>query len=142
MSTAAAPVRPWYLTLIGVLGIIQGVVTTIGGIALVAERNDPDFVDHIDISSDAITSTGIAAIILGVITILVSIGLLRGSNAARLILGVVELFHLGGGIYVLIAHSGVQRWDGLWAIIWALLILWIIFGSERSEAFFDRGSRL
>ncbi len=43
---------------------------------------------------------------------------------------------------MLIAHSGVQRWDGLWAIIWALLILWIIFGSERSEAFFDRGSRL
>ena len=34
--------------------------------------------------------------------------------------------------------AGVQRWDGLWTIIFALVILWIAFGRERSEAFFDR----
>jgi hypothetical protein len=138
MSSAVAPTRPWYLTLIAVLGIIQGIVTLIAGIALVAERNDQDLLDNVDVSSDALLATGIAALIIGAVTILVAAGLLRGSNAARVILGVVELFHLGGGLYVLIAHSGVSRWDGLWAIIWALLILWIIFGSERSEAFFDR----
>ena len=138
MSSAIAPRRPWYLTLIGVLGIIQGIVTLIAGIALVVERNDQDLLGNVDVSSDALLATGIAALIIGAVTILVAAGLLRGSNAARVILGVVELFHLGGGLYVLIAHSGVSRWDGLWAIIWALLILWIIFGSERSEAFFDR----
>lgn len=138
MSTGLAPIRPWYLTLIGVLGIVQGVFTVIAGIALVVERNDPDFIDHVDISSGAIAATGWAAIILGAITILVAIGLLRGSDAARLILGVVELFHLVGGVIVLFTHSGVQRWDGLWAIVFALLVLWIIFGSERSQEFFDR----
>ena len=137
MSTAVGPIRPWYLTFIGVLGIIQGVITLIAGIALVVERNDQDFIDHVDVSSDSIAGTGIAAIILGAITLLVAIGLLRGSNAARFVLGVVELLHLAGGVYILIAHSGVQRWDGLWVITVSLLILWIVFGSERSEAFFE-----
>jgi hypothetical protein len=142
MSTAVAPTRPWYLTLIGVLGVIQGVITVIAGIALAVENDDRDLLRHTDVSSDAILATGIAAVILGAITILVAIGLLRGSNVARLVLGVLELLHLGGGIYVLLAHDGVQRWDGLWVIILSLLILWIIFGSERSQAFFEsRGAR-
>lgn len=138
MSSGLAPTRPWYLTLIGVLGIIQGVFSVIFGIALIAERNDGDLLDHVDVSSDALLSTGIAALVIGAITIVVAAGLLRGSNVARLILGVLEIFHLVGGVIVLIFQSGVQRWDGLWAIVFALLILWIIFGSERSQEFFDR----
>jgi hypothetical protein len=137
MSTAAAPVRPWYLSLIGVLGIIQGIVTVIAGIAIVVERKQQDLLDNVDVSSTTLLWTGVSAIVLGAITIVVAVGLLNGSNAARFVLGVVELFHLGGGIYVLIAHDGVQRWDGLWAILVALVILWIIFGSDRSQAFFE-----
>jgi hypothetical protein len=51
---------------------------------------------------------------------------------------VVELLHLAGGVVLLVAHAGVQRWDGLWVIIFSLVILWILFGSGRSEGFFDR----
>ena len=43
MSTGVVAPRPWYLTLIGVLGIIQGVFAVIGGIALVVERSEAFF---------------------------------------------------------------------------------------------------
>ena len=141
MSTAAAPTRGFLLTLLGVIGIIQGILTLIAGIAVVAEQNDPELIRHADVSSDTLTATGIVLIIVGVITLLVAIGLLRGSNAARFIIAVIELFHIGVGFYVLIAHDGVQRWDGLVYILVALLVLWILFRA-RSEDFFESRSML
>jgi hypothetical protein len=136
MGTAAAPTRGFLLTLLGVLGIIQGIVTLIAGIAFLAENNDPQLIAQEDASSGTLTATGVVLIVVGVITLLVAIGLLRGSNAARLIIAVIEFFHIGVGFYVLIAHEGVQRWDGLAYILVALLILWILFRA-RSEDFFE-----
>lgn len=141
MSTAAAPTRGFLLTLLGVLGIIQGVLTLIAGIAVLAENNDPDLIRHADVSSDTLTTTGVILIVVGAITLLVAIGLLRGSNAARYIIAVIELFHVGVGLYVLIAQEGVQRWDGLVYLLVALLILWILFRA-RSEEFFESRSML
>jgi hypothetical protein len=141
MGTAAAPTRGFLLTLLGVLGIIQGIVTLIAGIAFLAENNDPQLIAQEDASSGTLTATGVVLIVVGVITLLVAIGLLRGSNAARLIIAVIEFFHIGVGFYVLIAYDGVQRWDGLVYILVALLILWILFRA-RSEDFFESRSML
>jgi hypothetical protein len=141
VGTAAAPTRGFLLTLLGVLGIIQGVVTLIAGIAVLAENNDPQLISHEAASSGTLTATGVVLIVVGVITLLVAIGLLRGSNAARLIITVIEFFHVAVGVYVLIAHEGVQRWDGLVYILVALLILWILYRA-RSEEFFESRSLL
>jgi hypothetical protein len=139
MSTAAAPTRGFLLTLIGVIGIIQGVLAVIGGIALIAERNDDDLIGQTDVSSTALGWTGGWMVVLGVITLIVAAGILRGSDVARLVLAVVELLHIGGGLWVFIAQSGTERWDGLGTIIVALLILWILYRA-RSQAFFESRS--
>lgn len=135
MGSSAAPTRGFLLTLIGVIGIIQGVFAVLGGIGLIAERNDADLQGNVDVSSTALGWTGAYLIALGVITLLVAGGILSGSNVARMVLAVVELFHIGGGIVVLFAHSGAERWDGLAAVIVAFIVLWILFRA-RSEAFF------
>ena len=139
MSTAAAPTRGFLLTLIGVIGIIQGVLAVLGGIGLIAERNDAGLQRNVDVSDSTLAWTGTYLIIIGVITLVVAIGLLRGSSIARFIIAVIELFHIGGGLYVLIAHDGTERWDGLAAILVALLVLWILFRA-RSEDFFESRS--
>jgi hypothetical protein len=84
MTTGIAPRRPILVTILGVIGIIQGIVTLIVGIGLIAERNDQDLLDHVDLGSDALLSTGLAALILGALTLLLAIGLLRGAEWARL----------------------------------------------------------
>src|SRR5262245_39851157 len=139
MSTAAEPRRGFLLTLIGVIGIIQGVLAVIGGLALIAERNDDGLLDQTDVSSTALGWTGGWMVVLGVITLIVAAGILRGSDIARTVLAVVEVLHIGGGLWVFIAQSGTERWDGLGTIIVALLILWILYRA-RSQAFFDARS--
>ncbi|HEX2507365.1 MAG TPA: hypothetical protein VHK23_03510 [Miltoncostaeaceae bacterium] len=136
MGTAAAPTRGFLLTLIGVIGIIQGILAVLGGIGLLAERNDAGLQRNVDVSDTTLAWTGAYLIIIGAITLVVAIGLLRGSNIARYVIAVIELFHIGGGLYVLIAQDGTERWDGLAAILVALLILWILFRA-RSEDFFE-----
>ena len=137
MTTGIAPRRPIRVTVLGVSGSIQGIVTLIVGIGLIAEHDDQDLLDHVDLGSDALLSTGLAALIIGALTLLLAIGLLRGAEWARLFIGILEVFHIGGGLYVLIAYEGSQRWSGLWAILIGLLVLWILFGSEKAEAFFE-----
>ncbi len=141
MSTATAPTRGFLLTLIGVIGIIQGIVAVLGGIALLAERNDAGLQRNADVSDGTLAWTGTYLIIIGAITLVVAIGLLRGSSIARFVIAVIELFHIGGGLYVLIAHDGAERWDGLAAILVALLVLWILFRA-RSEDFFESRTML
>ncbi|MGE3140307.1 MAG: hypothetical protein AB7O53_12675, partial [Thermoleophilia bacterium] len=119
MSTTPAP-RPFLLTLLGVLGVIQGFLTVIAGIALMVEHDDLDLLRHVDVSSDTLLATGIAAVIVGVITLMVAFGLLSGSSGARLFLAIIEVLHIGGGLYVLIVHSGTQRWDAIGTIVVAL----------------------
>jgi hypothetical protein len=141
MSTAAAPTRGFLLTLIGVIGIIQGIVAILGGIGLIAERNDEDLLGNTDVGSTTLGWTGGWLIVIGVITLVVAIGILKGSDVARTVLAVVELFHIGGGLYVLIAHSGTERWDGLATILVALVVLWILYRA-RSEAYFEARSAI
>ena len=141
MSTAATPTRGFLLTLIGVIGIIQGILAILGGIGLIAERNDADLIGQTDVGSTTLGWTGGWLIVIGVITLVVAIGILRGSDVARTILAVVEFFHLGVGFYVLIAQGGTERWDGLATILVALIVLWILYRA-RSEDFFESRSTL
>ena len=135
MSASTAPRRPFLITLLGVLGVIQAVFAIPFGIALAVEHDDADLLRHADVSSDTLLSVGIAAIVVGVVTLIVALGLLRGAEWARFVLGVLQLFHLGGGLYVLFAYEGAHRWDGVSSIVIALLILWILL-SRRSDEFF------
>jgi hypothetical protein len=137
MTTATAVRRPFGVTLIGVIGVIQGIVVTIAGLALTVEHDDRDLVRHVGRTADEILGTGIGLIVVGAITLLVASALLRGSNFARWLIGVVEVFHLASGVYLLFGYDGAYLWDGVVYIIIAVIVLYLLFGSARSETFFE-----
>jgi len=137
MGTASVARRPFGVTLIGVIGVIQGILVTIGGLALTVEHDDPDLLRHVGRTDGEVLGTGIGLIVVGVITLLVAWALLRGSNFARWLIGLIEIFHLASGVYLLFGYDGAYLWDGVVYIIIAVVVLYLLFGSARSEAFFE-----
>jgi hypothetical protein len=128
--------RPILLGVVALLAMVQAVSAILGGIALVVEHNDADLLRHVDVSSDTLRVGGWVLLVLGAVQLLVAIGLWRGNNFARFMLAILEVLQAGGGLYILIAYEGSYRWQGLWQLIFALVILYVLF-NRRSAAFFE-----
>ncbi len=118
-STPMAGPRPFGVTLValiawitGALQIVTGIFALFGGAAAV----------------------GIAGIVIGVITILVSVGLFGGSNGARILTAIVFLLNIAGSLYVVFAQAG-SVWAGIGSIVLPLIGLILLFTS-RANAFF------
>ncbi|MET0813083.1 MAG: hypothetical protein ABWY03_08510 [Microbacterium sp.] len=111
--------RPFGVTLVAIIAWITGALQIITGIIALFGGN---------------LTLGIVAIVVGVITILVSLGLFGGSNGARIIVTIVFLLNIGGSIYLIFAHPN-QVWSAIGSIILPLIGLILLYTS-RANAFF------
>jgi hypothetical protein len=132
--------RPIAISVLAILAFVQAFFALIGGLALIAEHNDDNLLAHVDQSSDELLWIGIIGLIVGAIAFLIGLGLWRGSEVARTALAVVQVLYIAGGVYHLFAWGGTYLWSGLFQILWALLVLWLLYGLRDDEAFF-RGTR-
>lgn len=132
---------PFGVIVIGVVGIVQGVLTLIAGLALLVERNDADLLRQIGLESGEVGTYAVVAMIVGAVTIMVSLALFRGSGVARVLIGLLQVLHLAGGVYLLVRYEGTYLWDGVTTIIVAAVILFLLFGTTGSRDFFDRSAR-
>ena len=119
-----AGARPGGVTLVAVLAWISGAVNIIAGILLlIAAIMAPDALWF-----------GIVQLALGIITIIVSIGLLRGSNGARLVVTVVFVLDLISALFVIFFQQA-QIWSGIVSgvvVVIGLVLLW----TRRANEFF------
>jgi lysylphosphatidylglycerol synthetase-like protein (DUF2156 family) len=133
--------RPFGVTLLVVLIVIQGLLGVVGGITVIALRHRESFLR--DVSSDAnhlVTSNdlltyGIIAIVFGVIYLLVARGLAHGNGFARFLVAIVSLLNLIGGIYLAVERRGTLRTQGITEAVIAFIVLAILF-SGRANRFF------
>jgi hypothetical protein len=136
----AAPVqqhqRPGTVTLIMVLAIIAGILQIAGGIFVIIDRDDSRI--RLDSAStpDELLWAGILAIIIGTIYILIAGALGRGSRGARLVFGILAVLNLAGGLYAMIAYSGEQRASGVVSAVFSVIVLWLLYGTEKDREFF------
>jgi hypothetical protein len=137
MGTAGVARRPFGVTLIGVIGVIQGILVAIAGLALAIENDNADLLRHVGRTDAEVLGTGIGLLVVGLITLLVAWALLRGSNFARWLIGIIEIFHLASGVYLLFGYDGAYLWDGVVYVVIAVVVLYLLFGSARSEEFFE-----
>ncbi len=76
-----------------------------------------------------------AVLIVGILTIAVSLGLFRGSNAARIIMAVVFVLNLVVAVWAIVI--GVDFWDQVVAAILAIIGLVFLF-SAKANAYFTQ----
>jgi K+ transporter len=134
MSTAQGS-RPVTVTIIGVLAFIAGALDMVSGVILFFLLPVQEVVDGFG-GTGPLIAAAIASIVVGLITAVLAGGLLRGSQPARLIVTVLQVFSLIGSLFLAVANLGIPvgEWIGLAVSAIVLILLW----TPKASAFFTR----
>jgi hypothetical protein len=46
------------------------------------------------------------------------------------------VLNLAGGLYAMIAYSGEQRASGVVSAVFSVIVLWLLYGTEKDREFF------
>ncbi len=119
-----ADARPGAVTLVAVIAWISGAVNIIAGILLLIAA----------IMAPAALWFGLVQLALGIITIVVSLGLLRGRNPARIVVTIVFVLDLISAVVVVLFQQALV-WSGVVSgvlVVIGLVLLW----TRRANEFF------
>ncbi|MCD2443561.1 hypothetical protein LQ757_14870 [Agromyces sp. SYSU K20354] len=119
-----AGTRPGGVTLVAVLAWISGALQILGGIIVLIGGTEVP----------GATTAAWVAIIIGIITILVSLGLFRGSNTSRVIVTIVFVLNLASAVYVMFAVPA-QLWSAVISGAAALIGLILLYTARANEFF-------
>lgn len=110
--------RPGGVTLVAVIVWIQGFLSAFGGALLMIGANTPNG------NQSGFSIVGLLSLVLGVVTIIVGVGLLRGSSTARVLTTVALVLSIASAIYAMISTGNVatQVISALLAVIGLILL--------------------
>ena len=128
--------RPGGVTLLVVLGVIQGIGSALTGLFVLLDQNDVTLQSDARMSDDQLTATGVVLILIGALYILLSIMLSKGSSLVRWIYGLLAMFNVSIAVWGLLALRGEQQFGAAISLVFGVIVLWILFGTERSDQFF------
>lgn len=111
--------RPFGVTLVAIIAWLTGALQIIAGVLLMIGGG---------------IASGIVAMLIGFITILVSLGLFGGSNVARILTAAVFVLNIAGSIYLMITEPS-QLWSAIGSALLPLIGLILLFTS-RANSFF------
>ncbi|WP_025156986.1 DUF7144 family membrane protein [Leifsonia aquatica] len=125
------PTRPGSVTFVAVLTYINGILNIIGGvIALFTRESSPAAQTAGGLAG--VTTSAIVSIVLGIVILIVARGLLNGSTVSRALVTLVMVLNLINGVLLLFT---LQFVSGILEILWALLVISLLF-TRRASAFF------
>lgn len=125
---------PLGISVITILMYIGAILDIAGGIFLLIEKGP--VAEAADMGESAIVAIAIAMLVSGVIIGLLAFGLRSASNGVRLVIAVVMVLRIASAIYVMFAVPGA-RFEGVVGAVIAVIVLYVLYGSEDSKAFFD-----
>lgn len=124
---------PTGISVITILMIIGAIIDIAAGVFMLIEKTD--VAATAEVAESTITYTAIAAIVIGVIIGLLALGLRSGSNGVRILIGIVMVVRIVFAVWAIIALPG-SRFEGVVSAVVALVVLYFLYGSEDSKAFF------
>jgi hypothetical protein len=119
-----------------VLGVIQGIGSALTVLLVLLDQNNVTLQSDARMSDDQLTATGVVLILIGALYILLSIMLSKGSSLVRWIYGLLAMFNVSIAVWGLLALRGEQQPGAAISLVFGVIVLWILFGTERSDQFF------
>jgi hypothetical protein len=138
-APASAPerTRPGGVTFVVVLAYIGFIFEILSGILVMIDADEVSQQLRSGLTEDQLLVAGIVIVVLGVIGILLTGALARGSNVVRILFAIWIVFQIVGGLYTVIHHRGYQSGAGLVPVVLGIVILYFLFNA-RAHEFFER----
>ncbi|AGW42070.1 hypothetical protein O159_20880 [Leifsonia xyli subsp. cynodontis DSM 46306] len=130
------PKRPGSVTFVAVLTYINGVLSIVGGAIVLFTRDSMARTDDAGALA-GITTSAILSIVIGIVVLLVARGLLNGNTFSRAVVTIVMVISVLNGILQLFTQQLV---GGVVEILWAFLVLSLLFTARANEFFHARPS--
>lgn len=130
--------RPGGITLLAVLGVVNGLASIGSGLFVMIDSGDQNLQDITNMSSAQLNGAGAGSVIAGVIVLVCALALGGGSSFVRWAYGIITMVNVSFGVWGLFALHGEQQLTAAFSLAFGLIILWILFGSERTDRFFEQ----
>ena len=131
------PKRPVGVTVLVVIGVIQGLLVTASGVVLLAASNDSRLVRETELPENALAPSAVSGIVLGVAGLLLAVGLARGSNLVRALYATIATAEVAVTTYGLLTVRDL-RTESIVGLVLPVVVLWLLFGAPHTTEFFDR----
>jgi len=131
------PARPLVVSLAATV-MLLGSLAQIGlGVSFVLQRDDAGLQARFDADADTLLAAAGFSVVVGALVALLAILLLRGSRFARALVGLSLLGDVVSGAYSAVALEDTVRLIGVGQIVGATLALYLLYGTQRAQRYFD-----
>ena len=126
--------RPFGVSLLSILVIIGGALDVLAGILSISARGDGDLLVELKGTEGEFTAFGTGLVILGVIAIVVGFMLWRGSDFARILIGIIAVLRLVGTIWAFASFDREHWYEGIGSVvIYSLVAGYLLFGTTARD---------
>jgi hypothetical protein len=137
MTTQEVKEAPGGITFIVVLAYIGFIFEVLAGILIMIDADQASQQLRSGMTENQLMGAGIATVVIGVIGILLTGALARGSNVVRILFGIWVALQVAGGFYAVVSHDGVRRGAGIVPLVFGIVVLYLLF-NQRAHDFFAK----
>lgn len=137
MTTPETRERPGGITFVVVLAYIGFIFEILAGILVMIDADQLGQQIRSGMTEDQLMGAGIAMVVIGVIGILLTGALARGSNVVRILFALWVALQVAGGLYAMLEHDGPRRGAGIVPVVFGIVILYLLL-NQRAHEFFEK----
>lgn len=118
-----------------VLSLVQSALLVAAGSLIIAARRERDVAESFEVAASDLIVVGVVLVALGLVQALLAVGLARGRDGVRTVFAVIATLQIAPAVYTLVALQDVRS-GGITSVAISLGVLWLLYGSPRSQEFF------
>jgi hypothetical protein len=130
-------VRPGGVTFVAVLAYIVSIFTILDGLFVALGADEPLNQVKAGASKNELIWAGIVMMAIGVIGVLLTGALARGSRVVRVLFTIWIAFQIAGGLSAMISYQGEERLTGVVPFVLGIVVLYLLF-NEKAHDFFAK----
>ena len=131
------PRRPLGVTVVAGLSGLQALLLLLVGAGVLASSGEPEVQEALEGDASLVMTAGAVFAVIGLTEIVLAILLVRGSDTARTVFGVLNTLHVGVAVYGVIALEELHL-ESFVGMALPVAVLWFLYGSKAAIAYFER----
>jgi len=134
---ARRPRRPVGVTVLVVIGVVQGLVVMTVGVVLGLLSEDSALLAETTLTRGALLGIGLAVLGVGLVGVVLAVGLARGSDLVRSLYAGIATLEIAATTFGLLTIRDI-RTAGIVGLALPAAVLWLLYGAPNTAEFFHR----